>query len=537
MDFHNKIVIITGASSGIGAATAESFARKSATLVLVGRNEENLKKVAKICQNVRGIQPLVIKADVNADDELKYIVKKTINAFGKIDILINNVGITSAGGIRDGIQSYDKVMSTNVRSIYLLTSLVVPYLITSKGSIVNVSSVLSRKYIREFKWLAYSVSKAALDHFTRCIALELSSDGVRVNSINPGAVKTSFFEASGLSESESEQVYKMCKKRNPLGKIVESEEVSELIVYLTSDSARSITGASFVIDNVILSTAIKVVALSSVIFIQLDYAFLTVRNAISPMMEFHNKVVLITGASSGIGAAAAELFAKQSAKLVLVGRNLENLRRVAEKCESERSIKPLVVQADLNIDSDVEKIIAKTIEQLSAIDVLVNNAGFGVRGSIYDGVEPFDRVMATNVRAVYLLTSLAVPHLVKAKGVIINVSSVAAFKPIKDADYMPYCMSKAALDQFTKCLALEMGPKGVRVNSVNPGGTKTPFAVHAGFSEVEAEQLYKARDNIYPLRKMAESQEVADLILYLASQRARSITGGIYVIDNGETLM
>lgn len=254
-------------------------------------------------------------------------------------------------------------------------------------------------------------------------------------------------------------------------------------------------------------------------------------------MDYSNKVVVITGASSGIGAAAAVLFAKHSAKLVLVGRNEVNLGNVATKCEHKKGFKPLIIKAELNNDEDVKRIVSETIKVFDRIDVLVNNAALGVRGSIFDGIELYDMAMNGNMRSVYLLTSLVAPHLIKTKGNVVNVSSVAAFKPIKDVDYLPYCISKAALDQFTKCLAVELGPKGVRVNSVNPGGTRTSFVQNAGFSKEEIEELYESRSKNYPLRKMAESEDVADLILYLASDRARSITGSIYVIDNGETLI
>ncbi|KAI5634165.1 enoyl-(Acyl carrier protein) reductase domain-containing protein [Phthorimaea operculella] len=239
-------------------------------------------------------------------------------------------------------------------------------------------------------------------------------------------------------------------------------------------------------------------------------------------MDFSNKVVVITGASAGIGASAAELFAKQSAQLVLTGRNEVNLKSVAAQCEAAKNIKPLTVIAEMTNDEDVKRIVDETIEAFGRIDVLVNNAASGARGSITDGIEPFDRMMSNNVRSVYLLTSIATPHLIKARGNIVNVSSVAAFRPIKDADYLPYCISKAALDQFTKCLALDLGPSGVRVNSVNPGGTRTSFAERAGFSREEVEELYASRAKTYPLRKMAESEDVADLILYLASDRYKA---------------
>lgn len=254
-------------------------------------------------------------------------------------------------------------------------------------------------------------------------------------------------------------------------------------------------------------------------------------------MDFSNKVVIITGASSGIGASAAVLYAKQSAKLVLTGRNEQSLNIVAKQCEEANGIKPLIVKADITIDDEIKQIVSKTIEHFRRIDVLVNNAGVGVRASILDGIKPFDDAIASNIRSAYLLTSLATPHLIESKGNVVNVSSVAAFGPIKGVDFLPYCISKAAMDQFTKCAAVELGPRGVRVNSVNPGCTRTPFAEAAGFTKEQVTQLYNQRGECYPLRKVAESDEVADLILYLSNDRARSITGSVYVIDNGELLV
>lgn len=185
----------------------------------------------------------------------------------------------------------------------------------------------------------------------------------------------------------------------------------------------------------------------------------------------------------------------------------------------------------------MNEIVSETVKASDGIDVLVNNAAIGVRGSIKDGIEPYDRVMACNMRSVYLLTSHVTPYLIKSKGNIVNVSSVAAFKPITDLNYLPYCISKAALDQFTKCVALDLGSEGVRVNSVNPGGTRTPFVENAGFSKEKVDKLNENRNKNYPLRKIAEGEDVADLILYLASDRARSIRGSLYVIDNGEMLV
>ena len=172
-------------------------------------------------------------------------------------------------------------------------------------------------------------------------------------------------------------------------------------------------------------------------------------------MDFTGKVVLITGASSGIGASTAEHLSLLGASLVITGRNEENLLKVADKCEG----KHLLVIADLTKEEDRVMIIESAIERFGKIDVLVNNAGILENGSIEKtSLDQFDRVMDINVRAVYHLTMLATPHLINTKGNIVNVSSVAGKRSFPGI--LSYCMSKAAIDQFTKCVALELATKG-----------------------------------------------------------------------------
>lgn len=139
------------------------------------------------------------------------------------------------------------------------------------------------------------------------------------------------------------------------------------------------------------------------------------------------KVALITGASSGIGASTAILFSKLGAKLSLTGRNLENLQKTADQCQD----KPFLIQADLNNESDTAQIVAKTIAQFGKLDILVNNAGVLEMGTIENSsLEQYDRVMNVNVRAVYQLTMLATPELVKSKGNIVNISSVNGIRSV-----------------------------------------------------------------------------------------------------------
>ena len=150
--------------------------------------------------------------------------------------------------------------------------------------------------------------------------------------------------------------------------------------------------------------------------------------------NFENKVVLVTGSSSGIGEATVLLFAKFGAKVVVTGRNASNIAKVAQQCSkcSPHGLKALEVVADLTKDEDCKKLIQKTIDTFGQIDILVNNAGAGAFSSISDQkiMDVYEHIMKTDLRSVVYLTHLAIPHLEKTKGVIINISSVAGLKPV-----------------------------------------------------------------------------------------------------------
>lgn len=229
-DFVDKVILITGASSGIGAGTAEFLASKGAWLVLVGRNVENLKNVAAKCTPTHGApEPLQIIADVTDETDAKRIIDTTIEKFQKLNVLVNNAGILKRGTIENStLADYDTVMNVNVRSIFHLTQLATPHLIATKGNIVNVSSVNG---IRSFAGvLAYNMSKAALDQFTQCVALELADRGVRVNSVNPGVIVTNIHKRGGMDEAAYAAFLEHSKSTHALGRagtIINIEKINK----------------------------------------------------------------------------------------------------------------------------------------------------------------------------------------------------------------------------------------------------------------------------------------------------------------------
>lgn len=252
-------------------------------------------------------------------------------------------------------------------------------------------------------------------------------------------------------------------------------------------------------------------------------------------MDFKGKVILITGASSGIGAVTAEHFARLGASLALVGRNVSNLNKVADTCKALLpTVNPLEIIAD--VTTDAERIILETIKAFGHLDVLVNNAGCGAPSTIQQSsLEQYDSIMNTNVRAVYHLTMFAVPELIKTKGNIVNVSSLAGIRSIPT--HLIYSMSKGALDQFTKCISLELAPKGVRVNSVNPAVIETSFHCTNGMTFEDYSNFLERCKLTHPLGRAGQPHEVATAITFLANDLSASfITGTLLPIDGGRSI-
>ncbi len=242
-----KVTIITGASSGIGKATAFCFAREKAKLMLVSRNEQALKEIANSARQI-GAEVEIFPADITDEQQVKECIDKTIETFGGIDIMVNSAGIIASGTIENTtLAEWDYMMNINLRSIFLLTQLALPSLIERKGNIVNVSSVTG---IRAFPGiLAYCVSKAGLDQFTRCVALELAQKGVRINAVNPGVTFTNLHRNGGMDEKAYQAFLEHSKTTHPLGRVGKPEEIAELILFLASPHAGWITGVTYSIDG------------------------------------------------------------------------------------------------------------------------------------------------------------------------------------------------------------------------------------------------------------------------------------------------
>jgi meso-butanediol dehydrogenase / (S,S)-butanediol dehydrogenase / diacetyl reductase len=243
------------------------------------------------------------------------------------------------------------------------------------------------------------------------------------------------------------------------------------------------------------------------------------------MERFAGKVVLVTGAASGIGAATARRCSGDGAAVAMVDREEAKLRATASSFPAERT---MTVAADVADLVAVERFVQEAVDRFRRLDVLVNNAGVVAKGTVTEAsVEDWRRVMAVDVDAVFYCTRAAVPHLIAAKGCIVNVSSVSGLGG--DWGMSFYNAAKGAVTNFTRALAMDLGAHGVRVNAVNP--TLTWTGLTAGMDKDEA-LMAKFRERI-PLGRPGEPEEVAAVIAFLASEDARFVTGVNLSVDGG----
>jgi NAD(P)-dependent dehydrogenase (short-subunit alcohol dehydrogenase family) len=251
-----KVAVVTGAGSigpgvGNGKATAVLYAREGARVVLVDMNPAAVHETKGIIDGEGG-ECITVQADVTRARDCKDIMDECLRAYGRLDVLHNNVGIEIPGGVEDmSEQDWDKTMTVNLKSMFLTCKYAVPHMVANgRGSIINISSINA---IRNLPYIsiAYSASKAGAIAFTREVAIQYASKGIRANTILPGMMNTPMVVAA-LTDAFGGDVEQMMKTRDdmcPTGKQGEPWDIAALSVFLASDDAKYITGAALVIDG------------------------------------------------------------------------------------------------------------------------------------------------------------------------------------------------------------------------------------------------------------------------------------------------
>ncbi len=252
------------------------------------------------------------------------------------------------------------------------------------------------------------------------------------------------------------------------------------------------------------------------------------------MKRLKDKIALITGGAAGIGLETARLFLAEGAKVALVDLNKDDLQKASDDLGKEGDV--LTITADVSSAEDVARYVEATVERFGRIDVFFNNAGIEgkVAPLVDQDIADFDQVIAVNVRGAFLGLQHVLPVMMRQKsGSVINMSSIAGLQG--SPNVAPYITSKHAVVGMTRAAAIEAAGANVRVNSVHPSPVNTRMmrSLEDGFSPGHAQEVKKQLETTIPLARYGETLDVANLVLFLASDEAGFITGGQYPVDGG----
>jgi 3-oxoacyl-[acyl-carrier protein] reductase len=251
-------------------------------------------------------------------------------------------------------------------------------------------------------------------------------------------------------------------------------------------------------------------------------------------MRLQEKVALITGAGSGIGRATALLFAREGAHVVAVDIKPEDGQQTAALVR-EHGGEATFVQADVSVAGDAEAMMQAAVDAYGRLDIVHNNAGIFPRGTPAHELteELWDRVLDINLKGVWLGCKYAIPHLIEAGGgAIVNTASLAGLRA--RPYHVAYVASKGGVVMLTKCLAIELAPYNIRVNCVCPGGVDTPLVRPPGLTDEQLAERRRGAFQDIPIPRMAEPEEIARAVLYLASGEASFVNGHALVVDGGQ---
>ena len=246
-----------------------------------------------------------------------------------------------------------------------------------------------------------------------------------------------------------------------------------------------------------------------------------------------NKCAIVTGGASGIGLATARLLAEEGAAVIIADINEEQGKQ-AEQVINSAGGRAVFVPCNVVVPADCERAVRAAVKTFGRLDILFNNAGIIRRADVIGTTEEeWDRVMAVNVKSVFLMSKYAVPEIARQGGAIVNSSSGWGIKGGRNA--VSYCASKGAVVNMTRAMAIDHGAQNIRVNCICPGDTDTPMLRNEAKQLGQAEEQFLAEAKERPLNRYAQPLEIAQAVLYLVSDAASYVTGAVLAVDGGGT--
>jgi NAD(P)-dependent dehydrogenase (short-subunit alcohol dehydrogenase family) len=246
INFSGKVAIVTGGTSGIGRAAAIAYAQQEAKVVVAGRRVDEGEKTVRLIKDAGG-DALFVQTDVTQESDIKAMVDKTINTFGRLDIAFNNAGVYGeAPSLIDQTDAeYDRMMTANVKGVWLSMKYEIAQMLRQgSGAIVNSSSILGVVAMPSVP--LYTASKYAVVGLTKAAALQYAKSGIRVNAVAPGAIQTDMFESATGGQDEGKAYM---AGLHPIGRVGQPSEVANAVLWLSSDSASFVTGETLMVDG------------------------------------------------------------------------------------------------------------------------------------------------------------------------------------------------------------------------------------------------------------------------------------------------
>ena len=526
MRFDGRCVLVTGATSGIGAATAKAFAAEGASVVISGRNAERAAGViAEAGETPAAI--VFIAADLRDESAYETLIADMTDCLGRLDVLVNNAGILHrAGSLETTPEQWAEAMAVNVIApFYLSRAAARGMKAQGGGAIVNVSSELG--LYADAGTTSYCTTKGALVQLTRAMALDFAAEKIRINCVCPGRTLTPLLVGAmtqwGVSLEEG-----LARRREwmPMKRIAEADEIARVILFSRVRRRlvrhrRHAVGGRRNLDRRSRRRGQRPPK----------------RRGAQPgrrrRMNFEGKAVLVTGGATGIGKATAIAFADAGARVLTASRDAARGAAFADEMQTAgRAIE--FARCDLLDDGAPEALIAEALRRLGRLDVLFNNAGIHHRyGTLATTNAHWAETMTLNVGAVFMCSREAAAVMKdQGGGVIVNMASDLGI--FAEPEKVSYCTSKAAVVQMTKAMALDLAPHNIRVTAIAPGDTFTPMIEHKiGTLGLSLEDGLAWLSAPVAMKRLADTAEIARAVLFLASDDASYVTGTTLSVDGG----